>query len=106
MLASSDGIVDPWTGKTVHEVVVPVAVVVPVDQVERAKYELWQYETENRQPARKQPRIAPVYHDGIPGVVGYVIVISVVAVLAGEAVFSRDWFAAGRINTPSTRPAY
>jgi membrane associated rhomboid family serine protease len=46
----------------------------------------------------ESPRIKPVYQDGIWGVVGYIVVISVVAVLAGEGAFSSDWLAAGRVD--------
>ena len=71
---------------------------VPVEFAEKAKYELWQYETENRQPSRKPKRISPVHQDAIWGVTGYIVVISVVAVLAGVALFNKDWFAAGRVD--------
>jgi len=32
------------------------------------------------------------------GVTGYIVIISIVAVLAGEAAFNRDWIAAGRVD--------
>ncbi len=44
------------------------------------------------------PGIRPVYQNAIWGVTGYIVIISVVAVLAGEAFFNRDWLAAGRID--------
>lgn len=70
----------------------------PDEFVERARYELWQYESENRKPRPRAPRIKPVYQDPAWGVAGYIAVISIVAVLASEAVFNRDWLAAGRVD--------
>jgi membrane associated rhomboid family serine protease len=72
--------------------------VVPAEVVERAKHELWEYETENQPRASRAVPLEPVYQDGTWGVVGYIVVISVVAVLAAEAFFNRDWFAAGRVD--------
>lgn len=45
-----------------------------------------------------RPMFKPVYQNAIPGVVIYVLVICLVAWLAGVAAFDRDWFAAGRID--------
>ena len=73
-------------------------VVVPIAQLEKAKFEIWQYEQENRQQVAPGPRITPVIQNGIPGVVAYLIVILLVALLSGEAAFDRNWLAAGRID--------
>lgn len=73
-------------------------VAVPIRQLEKAKFEIWQYEQENRQQVTPGPRIIPVIQNGIPGVVAYLIVILLVALLAGEAAFDRDWLAAGRVD--------
>ena len=73
-------------------------VVVPESFAERAKFELWQYETENQPSPPAEPAIKPVYQDGLWGVAGYIATISFVAVLAGEAAFNRDWLAAGRVD--------
>jgi membrane associated rhomboid family serine protease len=73
-------------------------VVVPAALAEKARYELWQYETENRAPRPTEPPVDITYQDGLWGVAGYIAVISLVAVLAGEAVFNRDWLAAGRVD--------
>ena len=75
-----------------------ILIVVPEALVEKAKYELWQYESENQAPRNKDEGIKPVYQDGLWGVAGYIAVISLVAVLAGEAAFSRDWLTAGRVD--------
>jgi len=72
--------------------------VVPAEVAERARHELWEYETENRPRRARAVPLGPVYQDGTWGVVGYIVVISVVAVLAGESVFGRDWYAAGRVD--------
>lgn len=71
--------------------------VVPEWSAERARYELWQYETENQAPPAAEG-IKPVYQDSIWGVTGYIAVISIIAVLAGEAAFNSDWLAAGRVD--------
>ena len=74
-------------------------IVVPAESTEKAKYELWQYDQENRR-ARPQGT-APItitYQNGVPGVTIYVAVICLVAWLAGEAFFNRDWFVAGRVD--------
>ncbi len=71
---------------------------VPEGFGERAKYEIWQYEQENRRsnPAPLPP--TPVDRNGVPGAIVYVTVICIVAWLAGEGFFNRDWLAAGRVD--------
>jgi rhomboid protease GluP len=73
-------------------------VVVPAELVEKAKYELWQYDQENRKPKLREAGISPVYESGVTGVAMYVAVICLVAWFAGEALFNRDWFVAGRVD--------
>jgi membrane associated rhomboid family serine protease len=73
-------------------------IVVPASYLERARFEIWQFESENEKPRPSRPRLTPVYQDSAWGVAGYIAVISIVAVLAGEAVFNRDWLAAGRVD--------
>jgi membrane associated rhomboid family serine protease len=72
--------------------------VVPSGFVEQAKYELWQYDQENRKQKPRNTGITPVYQNAVPGVAIYVVVICLVAWLAGEAIFNRDWFAVGRVD--------
>ncbi len=74
------------------------ALLVPIAAIERAKFELWQYEQENRPRRKLTPLPIPRYQDGIAGVVIYVVVLCLVAWLAGESAFAVDWFAAGRID--------
>lgn len=73
-------------------------VVVPSRHLEKAKYEIWQYEQENRQQTIPAPRVSPVIQNGVPGVVAYVIVISIVALLASESAFDRNWLSVGRVD--------
>lgn len=72
--------------------------VVPPEFTEKAKFELWQYEIENRQPTATSSRLTPVYQNAIPGVLVYAAIITVVALLAGEAALDQNWFAAGRVD--------
>jgi membrane associated rhomboid family serine protease len=73
-------------------------VAVPLAYLEKARFEIWQYEQENRTPRIRAARIVPVIQNGIPGVVVYVFIIFLVAWLAGDAAFDRNWLAAGRID--------
>lgn len=73
-------------------------VVVPAEHVEKAKYEIWQYEQENQQAVVPGPLFTPVIQNGIPGVIAYLFVITAVALLAGEMAFDRNWLAAGRVD--------
>jgi len=66
--------------------------------IEKAKFELWQYDEENRKPKPRGSSITPVYQNSIPGVAIYVAIICGVAWLASEAAFNRDWFVAGRVD--------
>lgn len=84
-----------------HEIVLldeRCAVVVPAEFAEKARFEIWQYEEENRTDDRVAPVVQPVYQDAIPGVVGYVVVVCLVAWLAGIGAWGYDWLGAGRID--------
>ncbi len=74
------------------------ALLVPAAASERAKFELWQYEQENRPKRSRTTRPIPRYQDGIAGVVVYLLVLCVIAWLAGESAFGVNWSAAGRID--------
>ncbi len=74
--------------------------VVPVELAERAKFEIWQYDQENRQQ-RPRPRPAVEvhgYYNGVSGVFGYVLVVCLVGWLAGRSAFGFDWLARGRVD--------
>lgn len=75
------------------------SVVVPAGDAERARFELWQYEQENPPTQRPtRPAVSVANHNALPGVVGYVLIVCVVAWLAGHGSFSIDWLGAGRID--------
>jgi membrane associated rhomboid family serine protease len=77
--------------------------VVSAADAERAKFEIWQYDQENRQARRRPQRTVDEYHNGLPGVFVYVAVLCLVGWLAGEYAFNRDWLAAGRIDGAGIR---
>lgn len=73
------------------------ALIVPVAYSAAAAEQLMQYDRENPPRVRKQvPQIS--YQNALPGVVGYLLVICVVAGLATSSVFGSDWYFAGRID--------
>lgn len=76
---------------------VSAALVVPAEYSARAAEELRLYEDENP-PVHPKPQNRVTYQDAIPGVVGYILVISAVAWLAGYSIFGYDWFDAGRVD--------
>ena len=71
---------------------------VPVEVEEKAKYEIWQYDKENQPVPRHKPKLVPEFQNPVPGVIGYIVIVCLVAWLAGESVFNRDWVAAGRVD--------
>ena len=73
-------------------------VYVPGELAERSKFELWQYGQENRRDTVRRNIIPAPSLNAIPGVVAYVMLVCLVAWLAGEAAFGKDWLAAGRID--------
>ena len=73
------------------------ALIVPAEYSSRAMDELRLYDEEN--PPRRPQRIEPfVYQNAIPGIVAYIIVIVLIAWLAGTSYLAEDWFGAGRID--------
>jgi len=72
--------------------------VVPAEFTEKAKFELWQYEEENKNRGISGPSIQPVYQNAVPGVVGYVLIVCFVAWLAGIGALGYDWLGAGRVD--------
>jgi len=75
-----------------------VAVAVPAALAERAKFELWQYDQENRRSRPPPPPMPLENQNGVAGAFGYVVIVCLVAWLAGEGAFNRDWLAAGRVD--------
>lgn len=74
------------------------ALAVPAEFGERARYEIWQYEQENRRSRVRPGRVRFEYRDGLPGMLAYVVVVCLAAWLAGESAFGRDWLANGRVD--------
>lgn len=74
--------------------------VVPAEFAERAKFEIWQYDQENRQNRREPRASVPVheYHNGLAGVFGYVLLLCIAGWLAGRSVFGFDWLRLGRVD--------
>lgn len=71
---------------------------VPAELAERAKYEIWQYDKENQQARPQKPRPVPEFQNAVPGIVAYIFIVCLVAWLAGESAFNKDWLAAGRVD--------
>lgn len=76
---------------------VTAALVVPAEYSARAVEELRLYDDENP-PFRPKPQKKVTYQDAVPGIVGYVFIISAIAWLAGHSIFGYDWFDAGRVD--------
>ncbi len=73
------------------------ALVVPAEYSAKAAEELRLYEDENP-PVRPKPRKRIVYQEALPGVIGYVLIVCLVAGMAGYSWFGSDWLAAGRVD--------
>ena len=74
------------------------AVAVPSEHAEKAKFELWEYEEENRQPAAAPVKLAPDYQRSLYGVYGYIAVVLAVGWMSGQSSFGLDWYGAGRVD--------
>lgn len=72
--------------------------IVPAGLAEKAKFEIWQFERENLPPPAKRSTPLPEFQNAVPGIVGYVVVVCLVAWLAGESAFDANWLAAGRVD--------
>lgn len=73
------------------------AIVVPVDYSATAAEELRLFDEENP-PSFPQPKVDVENQDPIPGLVGYVFFVCMVAGLAGYSFFELNWFRAGRVD--------
>ena len=73
------------------------ALLVPAEFSARAMDELIQYDEENPPPVAIQPVPMPAYN-AIPGLIGYALIICGIAVIADYALFTKDWYAAGRVD--------
>ena len=70
---------------------------VPAAYSAQASNELRLYDEENP-PPRPQPARKIEFQDPLPGLVGYVFVVCIVAGMAGYSFFQSNWFAAGQVD--------
>jgi membrane associated rhomboid family serine protease len=73
------------------------ALVVPAEFSARAVEELRLYDEENPPPVPRPSKIIE-YQDPVPGIVAYLIVVSLIAWLAGNSAFGSDWYQLGRVD--------
>jgi membrane associated rhomboid family serine protease len=73
------------------------ALIVPSQFSARAVHELQLYDDENP-PIRPKPVRKIKYQNAVPGLVGYVFVVCMVAGMAGYSFFQSNWFVAGRVD--------
>ncbi len=73
------------------------AIVVPAAYSAAAASELHLYDEENP-PAHPITVRRVEYQDAVPGLVGYVLVVCMVAGMAGFSFFQSNWFIAGRVD--------
>lgn len=73
------------------------ALVVPARFSAQASQEIRLYEEENPPPQPKPVRHLE-YQDALPGLVAYVLVVCLVAGMAGFSFFDSNWFVAGRVD--------
>jgi membrane associated rhomboid family serine protease len=78
------------------------ALVVPAARSAEAMDQLMAYEDENPPRVSAPPR-SIVYQNAVPGVLGYVIVVCLVAGLSWQSMFDLDWLAAGRVDGAAIR---
>jgi membrane associated rhomboid family serine protease len=71
--------------------------VVPAEHSARASEEIAIYDEANP-PVVAKPRKTVRYQNAMPGIVAYVLVVCGVAWLAGDSVFGKNWFLAGRVD--------
>jgi rhomboid protease GluP len=73
------------------------AIVVPATYSARAASELHLYDEENP-PVHPKPVRRVEYQDAVPGLVAYVLIVCLVAGMAGFSFFQSNWFSAGRVD--------
>ena len=78
------------------------ALLVSANDSARAAEELQLYDAENP-PANVLPAARLDEHDAIPGLIGYVLVVCLVAGMAGYSFFDSNWFGTGRIDGAEIR---
>lgn len=73
------------------------ALVVPAEYSSRAAEELRLYDDENPPVVAKPPVKVPEY-DALPGIFGYILILSLVAILDSNAAFNENWRSLGRVD--------
>ena len=71
--------------------------IVPAQFSAQASNELQLYDEENP-PIRPKPVRKVEYQNAVPGLIGYVFVICMIAGMAGYSFFQTNWFVAGRVD--------
>ncbi len=82
--------------QTIHDASSAV-LLVPAEYSAQAVEQLQLYDEENP-PVRPKPRKRVPDQDPVPGVIGYFLVVCLVAGLAGYSYFGHNWFDAGRVD--------
>jgi rhomboid protease GluP len=73
------------------------ALVVPASFSTQAFNELQIYDDENP-PVQPKPVATVEYQNAVPGLVGYVLIVCLVAGMAGFSFFQSNWYVAGRVD--------
>jgi rhomboid protease GluP len=73
------------------------ALIVPASFSARAFNELQIYDDENP-PVQQKPVATVEYQDAVPGLVGFVLIVCLVAGMAGFSFFQSNWYVAGRVD--------
>jgi len=73
------------------------AIVVPAQFSAQAMSQLQLYDEENP-PLQPVPVRQIDYQDAVPGLIAYVLVVCIVAGMAGYSFFQSNWFVAGRVD--------
>lgn len=73
------------------------ALLVPAEHSATAAEELRLFDEENP-PTFERPKVDVEKQDPMPGLIGYVLIVFMVAGLAGYSFFDTNWFRAGRVD--------
>jgi len=85
-----------------HDLGAECLLVVPGHAVAQARREIDAWQAENK-AVRPEPPLRRPLADGRPGVLGYALLMVLVAVLVANFALGKDWLAAGRIDGAAMR---
>lgn len=85
-----------------HDLGAECLLVVPRHAVAQARREIDAWQAENK-AVRPEPPPRPPLADGRPGVIGYALLMVLVALLVANFALGKDWLAAGRIDGAAMR---